>query len=137
VRVAAYLILTPIFLYAGWAFLGFALVGSSGLSDRTGRLLVNISALLMIPLGVAFGWRYRHRSLRVPAHLILTPVVLSLGWWLLCVLLLWATGQQSQVYGTLGTILILGSLLMVPLGVAVGWRRYRARAAVDFGRTPA
>ena len=120
-RVAAHLILTPILLFVGWSFLGFALVGSSRLFDGTGGMVVNISALLMIPLGVAFGWRYRHRSMRVAAHLILTPVVLFFGWWFLSVLLLWATRQQSQAYGALGMILGLGSLVMIPLGVAYGW----------------
>jgi hypothetical protein len=58
---------------------------------------------------------------RVAAHLILTPVVLFFGWWFLSVLLLWATEQQSQAYGVLGMILGLGSLVMIPLGVAYGW----------------
>jgi hypothetical protein len=120
-RVAAHLILTPILLCVGWSFLGIFLVETSGQpSDGTGAMVVGVSALLMLPLGAAYGWRHRHRSMRVAAHLILTPIALYFGWWFLGGFLLGTSGQPSDE--TRAMVLSLGSLAMIPLGVAYGWR---------------
>jgi hypothetical protein len=127
VRTAAYLILTPILLLVGWLTLAGAAVQTTDPSEGTRGLVVAVTSFLMIPLGIAVGWRYRHRSLRLPAQLILTPVVLYFGWWLAWVLLLWSTGQESLVYGPVGIGIGLVSLLTVPLGIAMGWRRYQQR----------
>jgi hypothetical protein len=83
-------------------------------------MVVGVSALLMLPLGAAYGWPNRHRSIRVAAHLILTPVVLFFGSWFLGGFLLGTGGQPSD--GTPAMVLSLGSLLMLPLGAAYGWR---------------
>jgi hypothetical protein len=122
VRNAIYLALTPILLFVGWAFLSNAFVESAGPSGGVGGVLVAVGGLLMIPLGVAVGWHYRHRSMR---HLIVTPVVLFFGWRFFAVLRLWATGQLPD--GTGIVVVRLSALLIIPLGVAVGWR-YRHRS---------
>ena len=111
-RVAAYLILTPILLFVGWSFVGSAFVESAGPSGGIGGMLVAVGGLLMIPLGVAVGWRYRDRSM---GHLIVTPVVLFFGWRFLAVLRLWASGELPD--GTGIVVVRLSALLMVPLGV--------------------
>ena len=127
-RAAAYLILTPFFLFLGWSTLAGALVAATGLADATSaKVLVSVSTLLMLPLGVAFGWRHRHRSLRLPARLFLTPILLFCGFWFLVGPLVWGTGKQPRAYGTLGTIIALISLLTIPLGVGLAWR-YRHRS---------
>jgi hypothetical protein len=59
VRNAIYLALTPILLFVGWAFLSSAFVESAGPSGGVGGVLVAVDGLLMIPMGVAVGWRYR------------------------------------------------------------------------------
>ena len=61
VRNAIHLVLTPILLFVGWAFLSSALVESAGPSGGIGGMLVAVGGLLTIPLGVAVGWHYRHR----------------------------------------------------------------------------
>jgi hypothetical protein len=122
VRNAIHLVLTPILLFVGWAFLSSALVESAGPSGGIGGMLVAVGGLLTIPLGVAVGWHYRHRSMR---HLIVTPVVLFFGWRFFATLHLWATGQLPDRTGIV--VLRLSALLIIPLGVAVGWR-YRQRS---------
>jgi hypothetical protein len=128
VRAAVYLTLTPFLLLVGWSSLVGGVVEASGLADGTsGKVFISASSLLMIPLGVAFGWRYRHRSLQLPARLLLTPIVLFSGCMFLAGLLILATGPESRIYGTLGTIVALALLPTVPLGIALGWR-YRHRS---------
>jgi hypothetical protein len=57
-RAAAYLILTPFFLFLGWSTLAGALVAATGLADAT----TDHVAYLMISVGTGLGWlRYRHR----------------------------------------------------------------------------
>jgi hypothetical protein len=128
VRVAIYLVLTPFLLCIGSAALASALVEAAGQTDETSaRVLVSVSSLMMIPLGVAFGRRYRQRSLRLPARLFLTPILLFFGCWFFAGLLVYATGRESRFSGTLGTVVALIFLLMVPLGVGLAWR-YRHRS---------
>lgn len=121
-RNAVHLVLTPILLFGGWAFLSSAFVESAGPSGGIGGALIAVGGLLMIPLGVAVGWHYRHRSMR---HLIVTPVVLFFGWRFLATLHLWASGQLPDQTGIV--VIRLSALLIIPLGVAVGWR-YRQRS---------
>jgi hypothetical protein len=128
VRAAAYLVLTPFFLFLGWSTLAGALVAATGQAEATSaKVLVSVSTLLMLPLGAAFGWRHRHRSLRLPARLILTPILLSYGFWFLVGLIVLAAGQQSRADGTLVTIVALITLLTIPLGIGLAWR-YRERS---------
>ena len=123
VRAAVYLVLTPFLLCIGWAAFASALVEAAGQSDEIGaRILVSASSLLMIPLGVAFGWRHRKRSLGLPARLFVTPVLVFLGCWLLVVLLVLVSGQGSWLDGPLGTVLGLTLLLTIPLAVGLAWR---------------
>jgi hypothetical protein len=56
VRNAIHLVLTPILLFVGWAFLSSGLVESAGPSGGIGGMLVAVGGLLTIPLGVAVGW---------------------------------------------------------------------------------
>ena len=122
-RAAVYLVLTPFLLCIGWAALASALVEATGQADETiARVLVSASSLLMIPLGVAFGRRYRQRSLRLPARLFLTPILLFFGCWFLTGFVVYAAGQESRFDGPLGTIVALAFLLTVPLGVGFAWR---------------
>jgi hypothetical protein len=137
-RIAAYLTLTPFLLLLGWSTLVGGFVEASGLADGTsGKVFISASSLLMIPLGVAFGWRYRQRSLQLPVRLFLTPIVLFFGCWFLVVLLILATGQESRMYGTLGKIVALVLLPTVPLGIALGWRYgYRSLRLLHVILTP-
>ena len=130
-RSMGHLIVTPVVVFFGWRFLAVLRLWASGeLPDGTGIVVVRLSALLMVPLGVAVGWRYRHRSLRLPAHLILTPIALYLGWVVLWALLAWLTGQDWMISGHGGMTASIVALLVAPLGIAVGWLRYRQRIPV-------
>ncbi len=61
-RAAAHVVLTPIVLYFGWSLLGGFVVGVSGQPlDGAGASVVGLVALLMLPLGVWYGWRNRQR----------------------------------------------------------------------------
>ena len=61
-RAIAHVILTPILLFIGWTFVGGFFVGLTGQPvDGTGATIVSLFGLLMLPLGVAYGWRNRHR----------------------------------------------------------------------------
>jgi hypothetical protein len=73
------------------------------------------------------AWRYRHRSLRLPAHLILTPIVLFFGGILLWALLAWLTGQDWMISGLGGMTATIVAYLMIPVGIGLGWLRYRHR----------
>jgi hypothetical protein len=121
-----HLIVTPVVLFFGWRFFATLRLWATGqLPDAAGIVVLRLSALLIIPLGVAVGWRYRQRSLRVAAHLILTPAVLFFGWIVLWALLAWLTGQDWMISGPGGMTATIVGYLMIPLGIVLGWLRYQ------------
>jgi hypothetical protein len=60
-RAAAHVVLTPIILYFGWAFLSGLVLGVMNEPLDGPASVVMLGAYAMIPLGIWYGWRNRHR----------------------------------------------------------------------------